>query len=361
MIKTFTLAFIKACLLFIFFIPYSSFAQPAIGTTGFDNNVGTLAATGVSPQTGTVDGYSFTLYSGGNAEITNLTSQVNLTTTPTGSGVWQFTAIEASDLSSFKLDQLRFKVLSTPFIGKNLSVTGYKNGLAVSGAFTISPTITALNTTYSVDLSSISGFFNVDEFRLQPSGFNAQGTLAIEDITVQPAVVLPVKWLSFDVRNEKGFHLLNWTTTSEINHAYFEVEQSSNAKDYYTVGKVIMGTQAGSINTWTFKYPESNRVVFYRVRQVDKDGRAQYSGTRKAGENIEANIVLFPNPAVNFVQIKGVAAGTAVQVSDAGGRSVGYFQLDAQQKINISKLPPGRYAVSFDLASGKQVKWIIKD
>ncbi len=359
--KNFTLTLLKACSVFLFFIPFAIMAQPMVGTTGFDNNIGTLAAIGTSPQTGTVDGYTFTLYSGGNAEITNLTSQVNLTTTPTGSGVWQFTALQASDFSSFKLNQLRFRVLSTPFIGKNLSVTGYKNGLAVSGAFTISPTITAINTTYSVDLSSISGFFNVDEFRLQPSGFNSQGTLAIEDITIQQAIVLPVKWLSFDVKKDKGFHLLKWKTTSEINHAHFEVEQSSNAKDYRTVGKIITPTQAGNVNTWEFKYPESNTVVFYRIRQVDIDGRAQYSGTRRVGENMEANIVLFPNPAVNILQVAGVPAGTIVQVIDAAGRSVGNFQLDSQQKINISKLPPGRYAVSVHLPSGKQVKWILKN
>ncbi len=345
----------------LFLVPLQTMAQPTPGTTGFDNNVGTLASSGLSPQTGNVDGFKFTIYSGNSCDISNLTSQVNLTTTPAGSGVWQFASIESSDGSDFKLENFRFKVLSTPFIGKNLTIIGYRDGLAVSGAFTISPTINAINTTYTVDVSSISGFYNVDEFRLQPSSFNAQGTLAIEDITVQVPLVLPVRWVSFDARQGKGEHLLQWSTTEEVNLAYFEVEQSGNAKDFKPVGRINGATtQVGALHQWGFKYPEGEGIFFYRIRQVDKDGRFQFSGTRKVGDASEAAIVVYPNPVLTELQVTGVAPGTKVQVLDASGRSVGAMQLDSRLKINVASLPAGRYAIVFELAAGRQVKWIYK-
>ncbi len=360
--KTFTSALLKGASFLLFLIPLRSLAQPATGTTGFDNNVGTLAATGISPQAGTVDGYTFTLYSGANAEITNLTSQVNLTTTPAGSGVWQFASVESSDGSNFKLDNFRFKVLSAPFIGKNLSVIGYKDGLAVSGAFTISPTITATNTIYTVDVSAITGFYNVNEFRIQPSGFNSQGTLAIEDITIQLPLVLPVKWVSFDVKPGKGEHQLQWSTTEEVNLAYFEIEQSSNAKDFKPVGRIkAASSQQGTVRNWRFNYPAGEGIFFYRIRQVDTDGRFQFSGTRKVGGAAELSIAVFPNPVFIELQVAGVAPGTKVQVLDAGGRAVGSMLLDTRLKLNMAALPAGHYAIVFELATGRQVRWIYKN
>ena len=360
--KNFILSLFKASILLLLLVPFNSMAQPTPGTTGFDNNLGTLAATGISPQSGTVDGYTFTLYSGANAEITNLTSQVNLTTTPAGSGVWQFASIASSDGSDFKLNNFSFRVLSAPFVGKNLSVIGYRDGLAVSGAFTISPTITATNTSYNVDVSAISGFYNVDEFRLQPSGFNAQGTLAIDDITIQLPLVLPVKWVSFDVKQGKGEHQLLWATTEEVNLAYFEIEQSSNAKDFKAVGRISGSTTpTGAVNKWSFNYPTGDGIFFYRIRQVDTDGRFQFSGTRKVGGAAEAAIIVYPNPVMVELRVIGVAPGTKVQVLDAGGKAVGSMLLDSRLKLNLAALPAGHYAIVFELATGRQVKWIYKN
>ncbi len=360
--KTFTLKLLPAAALMFALFPFAGMAQPAAGTTGFDTNVGMLATSGLSPQNGNVDGYRFTIYSGNSCEISNLTSQVNLTTTPAGSGVWQFASIESSDGSDFKLQNFHFKVLSAPFIGKNLSVIGYRDGLAVSGAFTISPTITATNTTYTVDVTNVAGFYNIDEFRLQPSGFNAQGTLAIEDITVEIPLILPVKWVSFDVRQGKAEHLLQWLSTVEIDHAYFEVEQSSNGKDFKTVARIQNATaQFGTAQQWNFNYPAGKGVFFYRIRQVDKDGRFQYSGTRKIGGATETAVILFPNPVVTEMRVTGVPVGSRVQVVDATGRGVAAFLLDGTLQVNLAKLLPGRYAIVFDLAGRKEVQWIFKN
>ncbi|RYE12278.1 MAG: T9SS type A sorting domain-containing protein, partial [Sphingobacteriales bacterium] len=360
--KNFTQSLSKlVCFLFVLG-PFFSYAQPATGTTGFDGNVGVLSGTGLSPQTATLQGFRFTLYSGNSAQISNTSSQVNLTSSPEPSGVWQFASIETSDGSDMKLQNFTFRVLSPSFVGKNLAVIGYRDGLAVSGAFTITQVITAINTSYNVDVTSVAGFYNVDEFRIQPSAFNTYGTLAIEDITVDVPLILPVRWLGFDVKQAKGEHQLQWSTTEEINHAYFEVEQSSNAKDFKTIGRISgAASQVGAMHHWNFNYPAGKGVYFYRIRQVDRDGRFQYSGTRKIGEVAAASITVYPNPVVNELRISGVAAGTKLQVLDGSGRIVSQHVLTSRSAINLAGLPAGRYGVLFQMPAGKQVTWIYKN
>lgn len=157
---------------------------PAIGTTTFDGDVGVLVSNQPSPQSATVDNYTFTVLGAGNVSITNTIGNVNLVTLDTLTRY----EIESDDGSEFQLDDFGFRVLTAGFVGETMTITGFRDDVAVAGATATFNGIAATSTSYNVDVSADPDFDNIDEFQLTFTG-SPTGTLAIEDITISGAVL----------------------------------------------------------------------------------------------------------------------------------------------------------------------------
>jgi hypothetical protein len=89
---------------------------------------------------------------------------------------------------------------------------------------------------------------------------------------------LPVELLDFTAEPENEAVLLNWTTASETNNAWFEVERSLDAIHFEIVLK-----QAGAGNSSLIRnYQDIDKspftgVSYYRLKQVDFNGDYSYS------------------------------------------------------------------------------------
>ncbi len=237
-------------------------AQPAIGTSTFGSNVGIIAASGASPRSATLDGYAFTIHSAVNCAISNASGNVNLISTPVTTGIWQYATIASSDGSEFQLDNFNFRVLTAPFVGLTITVTGYKDGALVSGASFTTAAISGTGTTILVNVSSDADFDNIDEFRLTPSGSTAQGTLAIEDITISAAVV-PTPTIvtggtlsAFAACTGTASAAQNFTTSGTNLTANLVVTAPSNLEVSTTAGSgyassVSLVPSSGTVNTTT--------------------------------------------------------------------------------------------------------------
>lgn len=85
-------------------------------------------------------------------------------------------------------------------------------------------------------------------------------------------------------KTEKSI-ILDWNTASEYMNNYFEVERSSNATDFKTVALVLDGfSTEGTGKKYAFKEDASVTkagTVFYRLKQVDEYGNANYSAVVK--------------------------------------------------------------------------------
>jgi hypothetical protein len=120
---------------------------------------------------------------------------------------------------------------------------------------------------------------------------------------------LPVEWLSFDGRHlpEKRANQLNWTTAAERNNDYFALERSMDGIDFIEIAK-IQGTGnilTGSAYTFSDYSIQSGLTHYYRIKQVDYDGRFSVSHTIAVfvPGNIfsdDLGMELYPNPAVNY-------------------------------------------------------------
>lgn len=112
--------------------------------------------------------------------------------------------------------------------------------------------------------------------------------------------ISPLKLLSFSAKRYGKSNLLQWNTTQEVNVDRYEVERSSNSKDFTFIGKV----RAGS-GDYSFTDAEPLHAInYYRLRMLDKDGKFSYSPVRMVSNSGTFSIAVYPNPAKDKLQLQ---------------------------------------------------------
>jgi len=182
-----------------------------------------------------------------------------------------------------------------------------------------------------------------------------------QQISMPDIIILPVTYTSFTGKLADKTVFLDWKTENEINSAYFEVERSFNSTTFKTVGLVLDGFAAGNGKTF-YKFKDnstelqSNKYAYYRLKQVDKDGKYNYSTVVAIALNSSSSDVVkmtvSPNPFVEKlnVQFTTVTNGQAeIRVLNMNGQTV----LSKQSTIssgsnnlevnNLGKLNSGIY------------------
>ncbi len=164
---------------------------------------------------------------------------------------------------------------------------------------------------------------------------------------------LPIELVSFDATPNKGEVVLMWTTASELNNDYFVVERSASGEDFSEVARVA----GAGTTTRTKRYRSDDGsplpgVSYYRLRQIDFDGRFSYSKVVRVEINASEFWTITPNPTqgerfnVRFAvtQLQPVA----VQVLDVSGRTVYQSEFGSGNEFEIEpphKLAAGVYIV----------------
>lgn len=188
---------------------------------------------------------------------------------------------------------------------------------------------------------------------------------------VAPTNPLPVTLTSFTVRRAPGTGaaILNWATASEVNSASFVVERSTSpSTGFVAVGQVAAAGTSSTARTYTLQDAEAaalTTTAYYRLRQVDQDGSAQFSAVAvlSAGP-VVAGFTLYPNPAsasTPRVTISAaVAPGYSVSVYSTLGqllstRTVSSEGATAPLSVSTSGLAAGIYHVVLRDASGQPV------
>ncbi len=150
--------------------------------------------------------------------------------------------------------------------------------------------------------------------------------------------VLPVRFIDVRLTATGGNYTVAWTVADEVNVKEYIVERSFDGQNFIAAGSVSYRNNGGGIQTYHFNdaAPSGNYGgVYYRIREVDIDGRYMYSKVvsfRTAG-NKTALIVLGNPVTANYVTINissersGMAA---IRLSDLNGRVL------ASQKESIT-------------------------
>ena len=84
---------------------------------------------------------------------------------------------------------------------------------------------------------------------------------------------LPVELLNFRGKCLNSKNVISWSTASEINNDYFLIEKSSNLIDFSILKQVKGNGNTNSISNYSTDDLNHFNTIYYRLKQVDFDGK----------------------------------------------------------------------------------------
>ncbi len=89
---------------------------------------------------------------------------------------------------------------------------------------------------------------------------------------------LPVELIDFRAEEDRNHEvLLSWITESEINNKHFEVERSSDGRNFDAIGLVLGNGNSSNVQQYSFLDSKPVPMAYYRLKQVDFNGDFEFS------------------------------------------------------------------------------------
>jgi hypothetical protein len=180
--------------------------------------------------------------------------------------------------------------------------------------------------------------------------------------------IVPVTLLSFKGERTTAGNKLEWTTATEINNAGFELERSANGRAFSKLTFVASKASGGnSTLQFTYVFTDAKAQLttnsYYRLKQIDKDGKATYSNVVLIhGDKVNAIELtgLYPNPAkanVNVLLASPKMSEVTLVVTDVTGKII-MQKTDKVQagsnnlNLDVRALTNGQYFLKIICADG---------
>jgi hypothetical protein len=210
------------------------------------------------------------------------------------------------------------------------------------------------------------------------NGTTITATGAAQSFTLQPGeyhvylnrnAALPVTLINFSGKNNGVNNVLSWTVSNEQSAGYYELERSTDGQHFSFVSKVI----ASGRNNYDYidnisaaNFP----VYFYRLKNIDKDGKFSYSAIvklRLTGKGLFVQVS--PNPFTERlnVNIESLVKDKAtIILADFSGRQLYKKNIQLSPGNNAfeinetSKLSKGNYFLTIISSQQTQSIRVIK-
>ncbi|MCB0634671.1 MAG: T9SS type A sorting domain-containing protein, partial [Lewinella sp.] len=263
------------------------------------------------------------------------------------------------------------------------SITALNNLTSVTGEIFISNT--ALSSLSGIGHINPSGITNVDIQRssgltqcevasicayisnpANPAVFNLNGVGCSTRLEVTYACeALPVELADFGYHLADGIVVLNWLTVSELNNLGFEVEYAKDGLHWQQIGFVEGYGTTTDIHHYEFPhYGSSEGTNYYRLKQLDYDGKYEYSNILSVSLNSQweqGAWILYPNPTKGELTVNGDLSDLPfVRIMNNSGVLIREFAL-SEPRVDISDLPEGMYIFTFNNGREIVTRRILKD
>ena len=163
---------------------------------------------------------------------------------------------------------------------------------------------------------------------------------------------------------------VSWTTTSEINNNHFTVERSLDGINFSALGTVAATNRA---NGDSYSYVDATPAAgnnFYRLVQVDNDGKTTYFNVLKVvlSGSQQMALRMSPNPVVSSVMLQLSHPETGdiqVVLSDMQGRVLRSWKFSKpgiywQQTLDLGNIPTGSYTLQLRGATLREIQQFVK-
>lgn len=170
---------------------------------------------------------------------------------------------------------------------------------------------------------------------------------------------LPVTLTYFKAAKEGGIANLAWATTEEVNNKGFEIQRSSNARDWKAIGFVANQTEGGnSKGPLSYDFKDASPLAgtnYYRLKQIDFDGKFMYSSVAALQfDGAKGTLSVYPNPAVDGRLTLNLPQAGAYKLSifDVSGIQV-LSRSQSSNTVDIRSLRSGVYVLRVVYENGQ--------
>ena len=174
---------------------------------------------------------------------------------------------------------------------------------------------------------------------------------------------LPIVLLDLRVRQEPaGRVVLEWETISETDNSYYAVERSTAKQSWQEIGRVDGSGTTTTVQRYQYiDIPPAAGRIYYRIQQVDFDGRAAHSQVLAIDYPAQTpqTLALYPNPTREavYVDLPAASPETVIRLRNMTGQEVTLpiHLRDAPKgtyRLELGALPQGFYLVQVGERSG---------
>lgn len=182
---------------------------------------------------------------------------------------------------------------------------------------------------------------------------------------------VPVRFLGFSATKVDNAALLNWQIENEsAKTVSYEIERSTNGVDFVKIATVLAKNNGSSSNAYEITDNgiaslSTASVAYYRVKQIDVDGKFVYTTIKSIRLNSKAMLVgVYPNPVKNNANLTIDITEDkmiSLQITDATGKEIRRSQFQVvkginNKKIEMNGLSAGNYL--FKIIAGEEIKTI---
>ncbi|NIJ55066.1 M1 family aminopeptidase [Dyadobacter arcticus] len=190
--------------------------------------------------------------------------------------------------------------------------------------------------------------FTADQVIFDPEAW----LISRNNVLTKVSSSLPVTFSNFNAACSDNDVEVKWETSEEVNAAYFEVQKSSDAIQWYAIGQVEAAGNSQTKMVYSFNdIGAGTKQSYYRIAEKDYDGKEQYTRivSSSCGNVSRLNVVLAPNPVKDRLifnvdnqpeNLSGSVYGINGIVADP--RLSGLIIRD-HNEIDVARLPSGLY------------------
>lgn len=184
---------------------------------------------------------------------------------------------------------------------------------------------------------------------------------------------LPVSLVNFKASYKNNQSVLSWNTVTEANNKGFYIERSADGKNFSNIAFVAGAGNSTTLKSYSYTDAQVSTMkastVYYRLRQVDLDGKASFSGVLQLKTGDITTWSVYPNPVNSNSQVQFNLTETAkvnVQVVAPDGRIVSNIEKGIMQAgsytipLNISQSAKGLYFVKLTIGDKTYTQTITK-
>lgn len=169
---------------------------------------------------------------------------------------------------------------------------------------------------------------------------------------------LPVELLSFEGINSGDKNEIKWSTASETNNAYYELQRKYSLENFKTISRLAGSGNSNTLNSYNYEDADikPGTLYYYQLKQIDFNGEAHFSkviDVKTMDSNLPVQIIqLFGEADAYFIYSLNESAQVHIELFNLQGQKIktiytGYQEAGKYSQKFGSYLTEGMYLIQF--------------